>query len=112
MGTRAVTAEDDGGASSDRGDGKIDRKSGSDQDQRGAALERIEVIASALQLAELLSQIEKVDRAAVDTEADSLHCYREKLCLVQISLPGQDVVPGIGDADWKRGPNAGRDQQV
>src|SRR6266550_7816219 len=112
MGTRTIAAEDDGGASSDRGDGKIDRKSGSDQDQRGAALERIEVIASALQLAELLPQIEKVDRAAVDTEADSLHCYREKLCLLQITLPGQDVVAGIGDSDWeRRDPNGGRDHR-
>src|SRR6266704_6409409 len=112
MGTRAIAAQDDGGASSDRGDGKIDRKSGSDQDQRGAALERIEVIASARQLAELLPQIEKVDRAAVDTEADSLHCYREKLCLLQITLPGQDVVAGIGDSDWeRRDPNAGRDHR-
>src|SRR6266513_2808489 len=92
MGTRTIAAEDDGSASSDRGDGKIDRKSGSDQDQRGAALERIEVIASAPQLAELLSQIEKVDRVAVDTEADSLHCYREKLCLLQISLPDRDYI--------------------
>jgi ribonuclease D len=50
------------------------------------------VIASASQLAELLPQIEKVDRVAVDTEADSLHCYREKLCLLQVSLPGRDYV--------------------
>ena len=28
------------------------------------------------------------DRIAVDTEADSLHCYFEKLCLIQISVPG------------------------
>ena len=70
------------------------------------------MIASALQLAELLSQIEKVDRAAVDTEADSLHCYREKLCLVQISLPGRDVVAGIGDAGWEqRGSDPGRDHR-
>jgi len=27
---------------------------------------------------------------AVDTEADSLHAYPEKLCLMQISLPGRD----------------------
>jgi len=27
-------------------------------------------------------------RIAVDTEADSLHCYFEKLCLVQVSVPG------------------------
>jgi len=50
------------------------------------------VIASISQLAELLPQIENVDRVAVDTEADSLHCYREKLCLLQVSLPGRDYV--------------------
>lgn len=27
-------------------------------------------------------------RIAVDTEADSLHCYFEKLCLIQLSVPG------------------------
>jgi ribonuclease D len=32
------------------------------------------------------------DRIAVDTEADSLHCYFEKLCLVQISVPGTDLL--------------------
>jgi len=50
------------------------------------------VIASAGQLALLLPQIEDADRVAVDTEADSLHCYREKLCLLQVSLPGRDYV--------------------
>jgi len=48
------------------------------------------LIASAAQLHELVSRIESVDRVAVDTEADSLHCYREKLCLLQVSLPGRD----------------------
>ena len=31
-------------------------------------------------------------RIALDTEADSLHCYFEKLCLIQISIPGFDVL--------------------
>lgn len=44
------------------------------------------------QLAELLPQLERVDRIAVDTEADSLHCYYEKLCLVQLSLGGNDYL--------------------
>src|SRR5881392_2018655 len=58
------------------------------------------VIADAAQLAELLSLIEAVDRVAVDTEADSLHCYREKLCLLQISLPGRDsIVDPLADVD-------------
>ena len=29
---------------------------------------------------------------AVDTEGDSLHCYFEKLCLIQLSVPGQDLM--------------------
>ena len=44
------------------------------------------MITSAAQLAGLIGQIEAVDRVALDTEADSLHSYREKLCLLQISF--------------------------
>ena len=44
------------------------------------------------ELAELLPQLEPVDRIAVDTEADSLHCYFEKLCLVQLSFAGRDYL--------------------
>ncbi|MBV8813962.1 MAG: HRDC domain-containing protein [Verrucomicrobia bacterium] len=32
------------------------------------------------------------ERVAVDTEGDSLHCYFEKLCLLQLSIPGQDLI--------------------
>ena len=52
------------------------------------------------QLKELLPKLEAVDRVAVDTEADSLHCYFEKLCLVQISVPGHDyLVDPLTDLD-------------
>jgi ribonuclease D len=58
------------------------------------------VIASVSQLAELLPEIESVDHVAIDTEADSLHCYREKLCLLQVSLPGRDyIVDPLADVD-------------
>jgi ribonuclease D len=58
------------------------------------------VIANATQLRELLPHLESVDRVAIDTEADSLHCYREKLCLLQISVPGLDViVDPLADVD-------------
>lgn len=58
------------------------------------------MIANAAQLRELLPQFESIDRVAVDTEADSLHCYREKLCLLQISTPGCDViVDPLADVD-------------
>ncbi len=45
------------------------------------------LISTPEQLAEFLPHVLPADRAAVDTEADSLHVYREKLCLIQISLP-------------------------
>ena len=44
------------------------------------------------QLAEIVPQLEPIDRVAVDTEADSLHCYYEKLCLVQLSFGGGDYL--------------------
>lgn len=50
------------------------------------------MIANDSQLRELLPQLEPHDRVAVDTEADSLHCYREKLCLLQISVPKHDAI--------------------
>jgi ribonuclease D len=53
------------------------------------------LIATDAQLAELLKEIDAADRVALDTEADSLHSYREKLCLLQISVPS---AAGSGDA--------------
>ncbi len=41
-------------------------------------------------LAELLAQLRGTPWVALDTEADSLHAYPEKLCLLQVSLPGAD----------------------
>lgn len=48
------------------------------------------MIATDGELAAILSQLAHVERVAVDTEADSLHCYFEKLCLVQMSFNGSD----------------------
>jgi ribonuclease D len=55
-------------------------------------------IVSPSRLAELLVQIEPVDRVAIDTEADSLHCYREKLCLLQVSVPAAVSDHGYNEA--------------
>jgi ribonuclease D len=55
------------------------------------------VITDAAQLASLLEQIGSADRVAVDTEADSLHSYREKLCLLQISVPAAADARGYND---------------
>ena len=66
------------------------------------------MITGAAQLASLIEQIESADRVAVDTEADSLHSYREKLCLLQISVA---AVTGVVDAEGGAGNLAiGRDQ--
>jgi ribonuclease D len=51
-----------------------------------------DVAVSEQQLADLIRQIEVTDRVALDTEADSLHSYREKLCLLQISVHAE-VIP-------------------
>src|SRR5260370_13558310 len=55
---------------------------------------RSRLITTDAQLAEVLKEIDAADRVALDTEADSLHSYREKLCLVQISVP---AAAGSGD---------------
>jgi len=38
---------------------------------------------------EFLTELASQSQIALDTEADSLHCYFEKLCLVQIGWPGK-----------------------
>jgi len=43
-------------------------------------------------LYEILPVIEQSERVALDTEADSIHCYPEKLCLIQISIPEFDIL--------------------
>ena len=55
------------------------------------------LIATDAQRAELLKKIAAADRVALDTEADSLHSYREKLCLLQISVPAAISAPGHND---------------
>ncbi|HWY50739.1 MAG TPA: ribonuclease D [Chthoniobacterales bacterium] len=58
------------------------------------------MIATGQQLTELVAKLGPHDRIAIDTEADSLHCYREKLCLLQISVPGHDaIVDPLADVD-------------
>jgi len=57
-----------------------------------------DVIASEQRLADLVRQIESADRIALDTEADSLHSYREKLCLIQISAPPAVTLSNIEES--------------
>ncbi|HUP45678.1 MAG TPA: ribonuclease D [Thermoanaerobaculia bacterium] len=43
-------------------------------------------------LDEALQRIGAQPVVAIDTEADSLHSYFDKVCLIQISIPGHDLV--------------------
>src|SRR5580698_2750919 len=51
-------------------------------------------------LAEFLPVLRAADWVALDTEADSLHAYPEKLCLIQIT---------VGEEDWLVDPLASLD---
>lgn len=49
-------------------------------------------IDTAEQLARVCQAVAASPWTAVDTEADSLHHYQEKLCLLQVSIPDEDFV--------------------
>src|SRR5256885_16560992 len=44
------------------------------------------------QLDRALERVAESRVVAVDTEADSLHSYFDKVCLIQISIPGEDMI--------------------
>ncbi|MCY4019405.1 MAG: HRDC domain-containing protein [Chloroflexi bacterium] len=51
-------------------------------------------------LNQLLASLRAEPRIACDTESNSLHAYRGKTCLIQLSTPGQDVlIDPLGIAD-------------
>ena len=50
----------------------------------------VPLLDTAESLTAMLPDLGSEGRIAVDTEADSLHCYFEKLCLIQVSVPGHD----------------------
>ena len=58
------------------------------------------MIETSTALAQLVARIDRAARVGVDTEADSLHCYREKVCLVQVGLPdGDELVDPLAGLD-------------
>src|SRR3954464_5871799 len=52
----------------------------------------VRVIDTEQKLAAFLPKLHAATWAAVDTEADSLHAYPEKVCLIQISTVSGDVL--------------------
>lgn len=58
------------------------------------------MIAQQKQLADFVSNLARHPVIGLDTEADSLHCYHEKVCLVQIASPeGCWLVDPLADID-------------
>ena len=58
------------------------------------------MISDSNSLLEFVQKLASFDRIGLDTEADSLHCYFEKLCLIQISIPEHDVlIDPLADMD-------------
>ena len=56
------------------------------------------MIQSAAELSELAARIHDAPWVGIDTEADSLHAYPEKLCLLQIAIPdGAYLVDPLAD---------------
>lgn len=51
-----------------------------------------QVIGEQAQLDRIIPELDSSDWIAIDTEADSLHAYPEKLCLLQISCPKGDYL--------------------
>lgn len=49
-------------------------------------------IDTAADLLALVQQLRQAPRFALDTESNSMHAYRERICLVQVSLPDRDVL--------------------
>lgn len=71
------------------------------------------LISKGAQLSELVKEIAPHSRIAIDTEADSLHCYKEKLCLLQISTPQSDaIVDPLADVDLVPLCNALADKEI
>jgi ribonuclease D len=50
------------------------------------------VISTTAELRELAARVRESEWVALDTEADSLHAYPEKLCLIQVGVPGAEFL--------------------
>jgi ribonuclease D len=51
-----------------------------------------ELIQTKHALTDLISDLRQQPQLAVDTESNSLHAYKEEVCLIQFSYPGRDVL--------------------
>ena len=59
---------------------------------RNSPLPPPELIQTEDSLQDLMGDLHRQPRLAVDTESNSLHAYKEEVCLIQFSYPGRDVL--------------------
>jgi len=61
-------------------------------------------------VAAFLARLRSEKVLAIDLEADSLHSYREQVCLMQISTPSQNIIldPLAVPRRWRAGAGARR----
>jgi ribonuclease D len=55
-------------------------------------MEQIEILTTKTQVAELAELLIKETSIAIDLEADSMHNYQEKVCLIQVSTEQKTVL--------------------
>jgi ribonuclease D len=56
------------------------------------AAEEVLILKTDRELARWCEALTPFGSVAVDTEGDSLHCYFEKLCLIQLAVPGHNIL--------------------
>ena len=70
-------------------------------------------VADAASLETLARRLEAEPRVALDTESNSFHAYRERVCLMQISIPGADfIVDPIAVDVWPLGAVLGGEREL
>lgn len=52
----------------------------------------VPILTTTAEINALAAELARFDTIAVDLEADSLHCYREKVCLLQFTTPERTVL--------------------
>lgn len=62
------------------------------QEKNFACTDHTQMIADAASLESLIQRWNSQQVIAIDTEADSLHSYREKLCLIQAGVGGENLL--------------------
>lgn len=52
----------------------------------------VPILTATAEISDFAAELARFDTIAVDLEADSMHCYREKVCLLQFTTPERTVL--------------------